>query len=72
MKRKFERQIIEDVFNKCASGSSDDTDVMYFYENRYKLIKKLGKRLFGTVFLVEDQKDYKWFLLTEIFFRVFI
>lgn len=34
-------------------------DIGYFRYHTYKYIKKLGNKLYGTVYLVEDQTDFK-------------
>jgi len=53
MKKKTERQIVKETLE------NSDKEVTVFNGQRYKLVKKIGKRLFGTVYLVEDAQDYK-------------
>ena len=49
-KKNEERKMIE-------SELEEDSAPTTFKNGRYKLLKKLGKKLLGTVFLVEDRED---------------
>lgn len=54
-KKKSERDIVANVFQKMDANQ----DIGYFRYHTYKYIKKLGNKLYGTVYLVEDQTDFK-------------
>jgi hypothetical protein len=49
-KKAEERKMIESELDEESSPTT-------FKNGRYKLLKKLGKKLLGTVFLVEDRQD---------------
>ena len=52
-KKTFERQIVQETLE------NSEKEATYLNGKRYRLVKKIGKRLFGTVYLVEDAKDYR-------------
>lgn len=43
----------------------------YFKDSKYKFIKKLGNKLYGTVYLVEDQTDFKKYCQLFLVFFLF-
>lgn len=49
-KKTEERKMIESELDEESAPTT-------FKNGRYKLLKKLGKKLLGTVFLVEDRQD---------------